>query len=240
MKKLILGAAIALLPLTGFSATILGIQAGAGTWKHDPSGQISTNLDGAGVTADLKNDLKLSEDSEGYAYFSIEHPIPLIPNVKFVNTKLTSSGSGAVNFDFNGVTYSSAVNTKLQLDQTDIILYYEILDNVVSLDVGIDAKKIDGSVVVDTDITSFNETVPMLYVAAEIMLPAGFTLNAEISKISSGGDSMTDTQAKLTYTTDYNLGVEVGVRTLSIDVDVDSVKADIEFSGVFAGVYFKF
>lgn len=80
----------------------------------------------------------------------------------------------------------------------------------------------------------------MLYVAAEIMLPAGFALNGEISTISAGGDSVTDVQAKLTYTTDFNLGIEAGVRTQSIKVDVDSVKADVEFSGVFAGVYFKF
>lgn len=141
MKKLLLSALIAFLPMTGMAATILGIQAGVGTWKHDPSGPISTNLDGAGITADLKNDLKLTEDSEGYTYFSIEHPVPLVPNFKYMSTKLTSAGTGAVGFDFNGVTYNTAVNTKLVLDQTDLILYYEVLDNVVSLDVGINAKK---------------------------------------------------------------------------------------------------
>lgn len=240
MKKLLLSALIAFLPMTGMTATILGFQAGVGTWKHDPSGPISTNLDGAGVTADLKNDLNLAEDSEGYTYFSIEHPVPLVPNFKYMNTKLTSAGAGAVNFTFNNIPYTSAVNTTLKLDQTDLILYYEILDNVVSFDVGINAKKIDGSVVIGSDITNFSGTVPMLYVAAEIMLPSGFALNGEMSTLSAGGDSITDVAVKLTYTTDFNLGVEAGVRTQSIKVDVDSVKADLEFSGIFAGVYFKF
>ncbi len=240
MKKLLLGALVALLPLTGFAATVLGIQAGVGSWKHDPSGSIRTSADGVGITADLKNDLNLAEESEGYTYFILEHPVPLIPNFKYVNTKLKSSGAGAVNFDFNGTTYSSAVNTTLDLSNTDYILYYEVLDNVVSFDIGLNAKKVDGQAIVDTDIVSFSGTIPMLYVAAEIALPAGFALAAEISTISAGGDSITDTTAKLMYTTDFNLGIEAGVRSLTIDVDVDTVKTNMEFSGIFAGVYFKF
>ena len=80
MKKLLLGAFVALLPLTGFSATILGFQVGGGIWAHDPSGSISTTADGVGVSADLKNDFNLSEEEEGYVYALLEHPVPLIPN----------------------------------------------------------------------------------------------------------------------------------------------------------------
>lgn len=240
MKKLLLGALVALLPLTGFSATVLGIQAGVGSWKHDPSGSIRTSADGVGISADLKNDLNLAEESEGYAYFVLEHPVPLIPNFKYVNTKLKSSGAGAVNFDFNGVTYNSAVNTTLDLSNTDYILYYEVLDNVVSFDIGLTAKKVEGQAIVDADIVNFSGTIPMLYVAAEIALPAGFAVAAEVSTISAGGDAITDTTAKIMYTTDFNLGIEAGVRSLSIDVDVDAVTTNMEFSGLFAGVYFKF
>ena len=47
MKKLLTSAIIALLPMSAMSATILGFQAGAGVWEHDPSGSIKTVLDGA-------------------------------------------------------------------------------------------------------------------------------------------------------------------------------------------------
>ncbi len=241
MKKLLLGAVVALLPLTGFSATILGFQAGGGSWTHDPSGSISTSSDGVGVSADLKSDLKLSSKSEGYTYFLIEHPVPVIPNFKYVNTNLTSSGnSGSANFDFNGINYSTAVNTAIDLSQTDMIFYYEILDNVVSLDLGLNAKKIEGQAVVDADTTTFSATIPMLYAAVEIALPAGFSLAGEISTISAAGNEITDVSAKVTYTTDFNLGVEVGTRSQTYTLDVDTVKASMSFSGVFAGVYFKF
>lgn len=242
MKKLLLGAAVALLPLTGFSATILGFQAGGGLWTHDPSGSISTSADTVGVSADLKNDLKLSEEQEGYTYFLVEHPIPLIPNFKYVDTKLTSSGnSGTATFTFDNVNYTTAVNSKFELNQTDMIFYYEILDNVISLDVGLNAKTIDGLVAIsNTTPTTFSGTIPMLYVAAEVLLPAGFAIAGEISTISAGSDEITDLTAKVTYTTDFNLGVEAGLRTQTIAIDVDSVQANVEFSGVFAGVYFKF
>lgn len=247
MKKLLLGALVALLPITGMSATVLGFQAGGGSWDHAPSGDITASDGGVGTTADLENDLNLSSKSEGYSYFILEHPIPVIPNIKYVNTKLTSSGSGTVSntFTFNGQSYNqnTSVTTDLELNQTDAILYYEILDNVVSLDIGLNGKTITGKASVDgaaSESTTFSETIPMLYVAAEIALPAGFTIGADISTISAAGNSITDTTVKLTYTTDFYLGVEAGLRTQSYTIDVDDVKASMKFDGVFAGVYFKF
>lgn len=241
MKKLLLGAFVALLPLTGFSATVLGFQAGGGVWSHDSSGVISTTSDGVGVTADLKNDLKLSEEDEGYSYFILEHPVPLLPNIKFVNTKLSTTGaSGSANFTYNSINYTTSINSTIVLDQTDIILYYEVLDNVVSFDVGLTAKTIDGKVTVDTDTKTFSDTIPMLYVAGEVALPGGFSLAADVSYISKDDDSLTDSTFKLVYTSDFNLGIEAGVRTQSIKVEDNKVKADIEFDGTFIGAFFKF
>lgn len=248
MKKLLLGALVALLPITGMSATVLGFQAGGGTWEHEPSGDITASEGSAGTSADLKDDLNLSSKSEGYSYFILEHPIPVIPNIKYVNTKLTSSGSGKANisFDFNGTTYSTATDltTVLELNQTDAILYYELLDNVVSLDLGINIKTITGKASIDDgstlESTDFSSPIPMLYVAAEIALPAGFAIGADISTISAAGNTISDTTVKLTYTSDYYLGIEAGLRTQSYTLDVDDVKASMKFDGVFAGVYFKF
>ena len=241
MKKLLLGAVVALLPLTGMTATVLGFQAGGGTWKHAPSGTITSSIGGANTTADLKDGLLLSDDSEGYSYFLVEHPVPLIPNLKYVSTKLTSSGSGDVVTTFGSYTSGTTVATSFKLDQTDTILYYEILDNdLVSLDIGLNAKMIDGKAVVDADSATFSATIPMLYAAAEIGLPAGFALAAEISTITAGANTINDISTKVTYTTDFMLGIEAGIRSQSYVIDVDSVKADMKFSGLFTGIFFKF
>jgi len=179
MKKLLLGALVALLPLTGFTATILGIQVGTGTWAQTPSGTITTSI--------VTDNLIEKEENESYFYFLVEHPVPLIPNFKYSSTSVSGS---------------SALITSLKLDQADSTLYYEILDNVVSLDIGLSARRIDGKVTTSTDSVTFSGTVPLIYVAAEIVLPQGFTLAAEMSTISSGADKISDITAKVTYTTD--------------------------------------
>lgn len=218
MKKLLLGAVIALLPLTGFSATILGFQIGGGSWEQTPSGSIVSTIG--------SDSLNETEKSEGYTYFHLEHPVPLIPNVRYATTKVTATGSPTF--------------TLVDLEQTDTTLYYEILDNVVSFDLGITGRKVDGLLTTAGSSTTFSGTVPMLYASAEIALPADFALVAEINTISSGNDKITDVIAKVTYTTPVGIGFEVGTRTQTIDVDIDNVQTDIEFSGIFAGVYFKF
>ena len=241
MKKLLLGAVVALLPLTGMAATVLGFQAGVGTWTHAPSGSITSNIGGTNTTADLQDGLLLSDNSEGYMFFALEHPVPLLPNLKYVNTKLSHSGSGNVVTTFGTYTTGTAVTTSFKLDQTDAILYYEILDNdLVSFDIGVNIKMLDGKAVVNADVAPFSATIPMLYAAAEIGLPADLSLVGEISTIGASGNSISDITAKVTYTTDFGLGVEAGHRTQSVKVEADSVVADITFSGVFAGVYFKF
>ena len=248
MKKLLLGAIVATLPFTAMADTVFGFKLGGGSWTHDPSGSITSSVGGTGTSADLKNDLNLGKKSEGYTYFQVEHPVPLIPNFKYMKTALTSSGSGtaSVDFTYNNVPYTTSQNlsTKLQLDQTDYILYYELLDNVVSFDLGINAKMIDGKASITesgtTTSSPFSATVPMLYGAAEIAFTDNLSLGMDISTISVGKNTISDITTKISYTTDYMLGVEAGVRTQDIKVDVDSVKTSMKFSGAFVGVYFKF
>lgn len=250
MKKLLFSALITLFPLTGMSATILGFQAGGGNWTHAPSGEITASVSGTGTTADLKDDLNLAEKTEGYSYFSFEHPIPAIPNIKYVNTKLSSAGAGTVSstFAFNGQSYTAATNltTSLVLDQTDTILYYEILDNdFISVDFGLNGKGINGKASVDDGVNpaqtaSFSATIPLLYLSAEVGLPYGLSIVAETSTLSVSSNHVSDTTVKLTYTSDYYFGLEAGVRSVNTIIDVDSVKASMGFQGVFAGLYFKF
>jgi len=217
MKKLLLSAFIAFLPMTGMAATILGFQIGGGSWEQTPSGALVSTVG--------SDTLKETEKGEGYTYFSLEHPVPLVPNIRLANTKVSAVGNTVI--------------TSVEIDQTDATLYYEILDNVISLDLGITARNTDGQVA-GTGSTTFSETVPLLYASAEIALPAGFALAAEINSISSGSDKISDISAKVTYTTSIGLGIEVGTRTQNFEVDIDNVQTDIEFSGLFAGVYFKF
>ena len=249
MKKILFSVLALALPINVMAATVFGLQVGGGSWSHTPSGDITSSDGGVGTTADLKDDLHLDKKSEGYGYIILEHPVPVLPNIKIMQTNLSSSGSGSVtsSFNYNGTTYSASdnVTSKLSLNQTDTTLYYEVLDNVVSLDIGLNAKSISGEASVvsassGSVSSTFSATVPMLYLAAEVALPAGFAIGADMSTITAAGNTLTDVTAKVSYTSDYLFGLEAGVRTQTYKIDVDNVKANMNFSGAFVGAFLKF
>lgn len=246
MKKLLATTSLALLlPFTANADTVFGLKIGAGNWDHEPSGGIRYLDGGTGTSANLQNDLGLTKNGEGYSYIRLEHPIPIIPNIKVTNTSLLHAGSGTVtsDFTFGGTSYtaSTATTSNIKLDHTDYTLYYELLDNVVSFDFGINIKSIDGSATINSDSVTFSGDIPMLYAAVELALPAGFSIGAEASSLSIKDSEITDITAKVSWTSDYFLGVEAGIRTINMKLDnLGGVYSDIKFDGMFIGAYFKF
>jgi len=227
-------------------ADTIGVYLGAGVWNHSASGYVR---DSGTVNFDLKKDLHLKDKQEGYFYIAVEHPVPLIPNIKFTSTKMSHAGSGAITVSttFGGKTFSANdnVDTIINLDSTDITAYYEILDNVIELDLGLTARKLDGKVslvgAAVTGVQKIDQTIPLIYAALSINLPAGITLNGEGNFIGVGGVSYTDLTVKLRYEIIDVFGVEGGVRSQNLSLDaVDSVSADLTFSGPFVGVFVHF
>lgn len=230
-------------------ADILGARFGAGMWDHDPSGSIRYQTTGTSTNADLKNDLNLEDDKEGYFYALVEHPVPLIPNIKVMQTSLTSSGSGTINttFDYGGTTYQSNNNitSELVLDHTDVTLYWQLLDNVVSFDFGLTAKMVDAEATLigddGTEQNSFDGIVPMGYLGVGVTPWPGLEFRVEGNALDIGDSSLTDVTARVSYTTSYLLGIEAGYRSLEMELDdLDDVYANMKFDGPFLGVYLDF
>lgn len=230
-------------------ADILGARFGAGMWDHDPSGYIRYQSTNSSHNADLKNDLNLEDDKEGYFYALVEHPVPLIPNLKVMQTGLTSSGSGTISSDFQygGDSYqrNDPITSELVLDHTDVTLYWQLLDNVVSFDFGITAKMVDAEATLTSGSTtthnSFDGIVPMGYLGVGVTPWPGLEFRVEGSALSVGDSSLTDYTAKVSYTTSYLLGIEAGVRSLELELDdLDQVYSNMKFDGPFVGVYLDF
>ena len=166
---------VATLPGVAVADTILGIYAGASRWDYELDGSFSSD----GTTINTDTDLQLDDDDSNVLYVALEHPIPLLPNVKIQRNDLDFSGSATLGRDitYAGTTFLNGVdiNSTLDLSNTDYILYYEILDNWVNLDLGLNFKKFDG----DASISSLgqsasedlDETLPMLYGKAQFDLP---------------------------------------------------------------------
>jgi len=228
------------------NADFVGLKAGGGIWDFEPSGTFRY----LGGDIDLKEDLKLKDEQGTFTFIAIEHPIPLIPNIKISKTNLATTGGGTltVAYDFAGTTYSvsDTVETELDLSHSDVTLYYQFLDNIISFDLGLTGKTFDGKASVTragvTNSTLIDDTIPMLYAAVGLTIPViDIYLGVEGSALSIGDNSISDVTAKISYESDYAVGIEAGVRTISIELDdLDSNYSNMEFSGAFANLFLHF
>lgn len=244
--KHLIGAGV-LAALPGVSgADILSFSIGGGVWNETPEGNIVKPSSVPTSSVDVKNNLFWDEESQGYLFATLEHPIPLLPNVRLMHTSLDHSGSGTTSFTFDGTTYSGNVANEFTIEQTDLLLYYEVLDNVVSLDLGLNVRLLDISYnIVDqlgnASTDSVDAPVPMIYGLVGGSPWPGVMISAEGNFISFSGSTISDFNAKISYTSDYFVGIEAGYRVQTIELDdIDDTNADLEFSGPFVGAYLKF
>ncbi|MCG6939577.1 MAG: TIGR04219 family outer membrane beta-barrel protein [Gammaproteobacteria bacterium] len=226
------------------NADTLSVSVGGGVWNQSPSGTIEKIGDPSAV--DINNQLFWGDESQGYLFATLEHPVPLIPNVKLMKTTMDQSGSGIANFRFNGTDYNGNVTNDFSMETLDLYAYYEILDNVVSLDIGLDIRKIKVDYTISatgspTTTDSVDETVPMLYAMVGATPWPDLTVSGELSYISYDGSTVSDFIAKVSYTTSFLVGVEAGYRKSQYTLDdVSDTNTDLSFDGVFAGAYLKF
>ena len=231
-------------PLTA-NADFLSISAGGGAWNASPSGSFKKTTDPADI--DVKDDLFWDTETQGYAFITLEHFVPIIPNARLMVTKIDQSGSGSANFDYDGQTYAGNVSNDFSLQTVDLLLYYEVLDNIVSLDLGLNIRnlKVDFNVSGDTPplstSDSLDETVPMLYVLVGGSPWPNLIISGEMSYLAYSGSSISDITAKIAYTTSFFVGFEAGYRTQTYEFDdISDTDAKLDFDGVFAGAYLKF
>lgn len=244
MKLGTLTVALAALSMSSTAmADTIGVWAGGGTWNHSPSGSIRY-IDATSV--DLENDMKLEDKKEAYLFVQVEHPVPLVPNVRIQQTALQTTGNNpSANFNFGGVNFTGSVDSKIVMDHTDLILYWQLLDNFVSLDLGINAMSVDGEATVinggNTVSTTFSGIVPMGYAAVAFSPIDSLEFRGELSALSVGNSKITDSTIKVMYTTSFMLGIEAGVRSLQVKLDdLDGVYSDMKFEGPFIGAYLHF
>ena len=229
-------------PLTS-NADTLSISAGGGVWNTSSSGTFGKTSDPAQV--DVKDNLFWGDESQGYLFATLEHPIPIIPNVKLMYTKVDQSGSGNTNFIYDGDPYAGDVSNDFSLETMDLIAYYEVLDNVVSLDIGLNIRKLDTDFSIistgNSTTDSLSETVPMLYALVGGSPIPDLIISGEISYVAFSGSSVSDITAKIAYTTNFFVGFEAGYRSQKYEFDdVSGNDANLTIDGLFAGAYVKF
>lgn len=252
MKKTALILSVSGVLLTGAvqADTILGLYVGADGWR--------TSADGGVANSSQLQGLNFADKTQTSYYVALEHPLPLVPNIRLQHNQLESSGVTSLNTDFTFNNTTFAAGTLLQNDtkltNTDYVLYYEVLDNdLVSLDLGINGKHIKGTVAVAGTAANglatsqrASQLIPMLYASAIVGLPlTGLDVFTQGSYVSLDGNRVYDVQAGVAYAVLDNLAVnmrlKLGYRAVNVQLDdVDNLHADIDFKGVFAGIELHF
>jgi outer membrane protein len=164
---------------------------------------------------------------------------------------ISSRQTGTVNNDFSLDSASfpagESVTTDFDLSYTDAVLYYEILDNWLNLDLGVTVRKYSGELMAESmnesERVDVDVTIPLGYARFQFDLPlTGFSAGLEANFINYSGNSVSDYTAKLSYTLDsaLDLGVEVGYKEASMEIDEDDVNTDIRLKGPYAAVAFHF
>jgi outer membrane protein len=151
--------------------------------------------------------------------------------------------------DFNGVVFPTGteIGSTIDMIQSDAMLYYELLDNYVSLDVGAGARYIDGSIELVSDVSfseaDFTAVIPMLYgrARADLWL-TGFWMGAEVQGMGYSDNNLIDANAQLGWESQIGLGAELGWRLLTLDIDdVDDFdKTGIDISGPYMALNYHF
>ncbi len=247
IHALVLGGALATVAALPVQAdTIFGVYAGGQLWHADGSGQIGSTGSGDSMSGDFD----FGSDVQNAVYIAIEHPVPLVPNVKIKRTALESNGSSSSPFTFKGQAYSGTIASDTDFTHTDLILYYEILDNWVNLDVGLNVMQFDGHVAVSDNSKSkrvdFSGYLPTLYAAVGFDLPlTGWSLNGEFAGIAVSDSSFMDYQAEIAYRVIDNMVVDLtaqlGYRKTTLELDdLDDINSNIDFSGPYIGLEVHF
>lgn len=236
MRKLILvlGGSLALGTAPLVTADVLGAGASVSYWHPGFSGDIAAG----NSKFDVEDDLDLDNDSSISAEALVEHPVPVLPNVRLGYTLIQQDGRGTVNYgDVNGDARS-----EFDLDQLDLTLYYEVLDNWINLDLGLTVRDLSAELLLTETATSEQEQIkvsgalPMGYVAARFDLPfTGVSAGVQGNVISFDGDSIHDLDAYGQYEIAV-LQLRLGYRQMAVDYEDDNNLLDVSLGGPYASI----
>jgi len=227
---------------TTAQAEFIGLNLSASHWASaNPSSFGSTDSD----SIDLIDDLDVNDPSQSSMTFILEHPISALPNIRYRGSQLGSD----ISINGDALDSGNQDSTTFDLSQDDIVLYYQLLDNWVDLDMGVDVKRVDGEVSYNgtsSNTVAVDETIPLLYLSARFDLPlnglyVGADINANVIDLGVSESSAQDSTIMMGYESGTGLGIEGGYKYFSLDLDnPDAADTDLEYDGVFLNGYINF
>ena len=251
MKKAIIAASLAAVLCSSAQAdTLLGLYIGGQVWANQAEGSFGEGSVDQAV-------FNFNDENQRNYFIALEHPIPLIPNIKIASTTLDTVGDTTIksSFTFEGEVYNADSNlaTVFNTSYVDYTFYYEVFDNdLLTFDFGITARELDSDIKVTDQGSAQNSTlsgsgiIPLLYANVIVGLPfTGFNVFAEANFLSYNDNTVYDYQAGVSYSVLNNLAIDLdvtlGYRSVNLELDdIDNLYSDLTFDGVFAGAIIHF
>jgi outer membrane protein len=224
--------------------TLAGSQIEVGSFNHESRGVVQYQ----GEELDTQKDLQWSRTNDMFAKAYLKHPFPLIPKVRMGYTKFYHVGAGKVDgtLHFGSSGFSSAIDTTLDLKMYDLTLYYEVLDNWIDADVGLNIKQIEGTVMLQSsegyESKDFDLSVPMLYARVGVDIPStNLSVHAEGNYVTLNGKNIYDAEAGVRYTFNSGLGLETGYKVMHLKFEnEDELTMESDFSGAYGKLVLGF
>lgn len=242
--------ALLLVPVTVPAAglPLIDVRAEVGHWGATPKGTVASGDD----DFDVEDDLGFDRKGANTFMAEFEHPVPVLPNVRLRHSRLDdeSRSTATTTREFGPAQFQTNedIRSTYDLRMTDATFYYSPVDNWVSLDLGITARRVNVDVLMENQDTGDRERaggslwLPMGHIGGRVDLPfTGVYASGEVNAINSGGERLRDARASLGWEMTSNFGLEFGYRQLNLDIDeVDDLRADVDFEGPFATATLRF
>lgn len=244
-KKLLVAAAMMFAPLSS-ADTLFGIYAGANLWQPEVNGEVGQQGNGLDFSGDFTGG-----DSDSLSiYLAVEHFVPLVPNLMLRTTPVNWSGvSNSASGTIGGFNLPANVAAELDIDMKDATAYYELLDNWVSLDLGLTLRRLEGFVEATetngqagTGREDVSSTIPMVYGHARFDLPfSGLAAGVRANAIGFKENTLLDVEAYLHLEVDLvpavDFGIQGGLRRMSLEIDdLDTWNSNATLEAAYVGL----
>jgi len=162
MKKMAFAATLAALLTANVRADTVGLYLGGQIWQNEANGVLGEK--------NTQIDFALKKEQQSYYFVAVEHPFPLLPNVRISSTSLDTTGKINLTqaYSFGGekfptddviqvpndefiidIKLDTKLNASFNASYVDYTLYFELFDNgLFSFDLGLSARYFDGIVTV--------------------------------------------------------------------------------------------
>jgi len=249
MRRIFVTVLLSLCLVSFLLADTIGGEVGFAGWSTKLSGDIKKGTD----SFDFKKDLGFGDKkTNSFLWAYIDHPVPILPNIKIISTNWSDSGIGRLTSvkKFDNKDINGSIKTDIKLDQIDIIPYWRILDNWVNFDLGFNLKLIDGNIKIDSDLqdadVNFKAVIPMGYAKLKFNMPlTGLSVEADINYISYDGNKISDIKGGLVYQLKISpvllVGATVGYRVENVTIDdIDDIYGKVDIKGLYFGAFIHF